>query len=115
MSVPLYFDHNASRPAAIGLRQRGLDVLTALEDEAARLADDILLERAAALGRLLFSQDQDMLRITRRWLHEERRFAGLAYAPQGVHDVGRLIEDLELIAKAHEPHEVRNQVFYLPL
>jgi hypothetical protein len=48
-----------------GLRQRGIDVLTAQEDGANRLDDDRLLERATALQRVLFSQDDDLLVIVK--------------------------------------------------
>jgi hypothetical protein len=42
-------------PAAVtqALRLRGVDVLTAQEDNARRLLDDELLDRATALGRVL--------------------------------------------------------------
>ena len=50
-------------PAAItrALLLRGVDVLTAQFDGTTRLADPDLLDRAAELGRVLFSQDEDLL------------------------------------------------------
>ena len=62
VSVSLYLDVHI--PAAIteGLRLRGVDVLTAQEDGGRRLPDDKLLDRATALGRVLFTQDDDLLR-----------------------------------------------------
>ena len=50
-------------PAAIthGLRRRGVDVLTAQTDKAQRLPDNLLLDRAAELGRVLFTRDEDLL------------------------------------------------------
>ena len=45
-----------------GLRLRGVDVLTAQEDGGRRLRDPALLDRATALGRVLFTQDDDLLR-----------------------------------------------------
>lgn len=50
-------------PAAItrGLLLRGADVLTAQIDGAARFSDPELLDRATELGRVLFSQDDDLL------------------------------------------------------
>jgi hypothetical protein len=74
-----------------------------------------LLERATALGRLFFTRDRDFLRITHRWLATGRDFAGLAYTPQTYRDFGRMLGDLELIAMVHEPPEVHNQIFYIPL
>ena len=115
MSVGLYFDHHAPRPVALGLQRREVAVLTALEDRTDRVPDERLLERATELGRLLFTQDRGFLAIADHWIAGGRDFGGLAYAPQSFRDYGRLIDDLELIAKAHEPGEIRNQIFYLPL
>jgi hypothetical protein len=48
-----------------GARRRGIDVITAQEDRATRLEDILLLDRATALERVLFSQDDDLLAIAR--------------------------------------------------
>ena len=40
-----------------GLRLRGVDVLTAQEDGTTTFPDPDLLDRATALGRVLFTQD----------------------------------------------------------
>jgi hypothetical protein len=54
-------------PITDGLRRRGVDVLTAQEDDATRLDDDALLDRATALERVLFGMDSDLRReATRR-------------------------------------------------
>ena len=52
-------------PAAIteGLRRRSVDVLTAFEDGASLWDDEKLLARATELGRVLFSQDEDLLAV----------------------------------------------------
>lgn len=62
MSLGLYMDVHVPRPITRGLRRRGVDVLTAQDDGAARLPDAELLGRAREQGRLLFSQDEDLLR-----------------------------------------------------
>jgi hypothetical protein len=56
-------------PAAItaGLRLRGIDVLTSQEDGSDRWPDDQLLERSSKLGRVIFSQDDDMLSLASLW------------------------------------------------
>ena len=73
MSVGLYMDVHV--PAAItrGLLLRGVDVLTAQLDGTTELEDPGLLDRATELGRVLFSQDDDLLaeaakRLNRRLL-----------------------------------------------
>ena len=62
MSVNLYMDVHVRRAITEGVRLRGVDVFTAQEDGATRLSDAELLDRATALGRVLFSQDEDLLR-----------------------------------------------------
>ena len=55
-------------------------MLTAQEDGSAELADDVLLKRATELGRVLVSQDEDLLREGARWLNERKDFSGIIYA-----------------------------------
>jgi predicted nuclease of predicted toxin-antitoxin system len=55
-------DVHVPRAVTTALRLRSIDVLTAQEDRAAQLDDDRLLERATELGRILVSQDEDLLR-----------------------------------------------------
>jgi hypothetical protein len=91
-----------------------VDVLSAEEDGAATLDDDHLLDRATALGRVLFSQDEDLLVIVTARLQTGWEFAGLVYAHQLAISIGQAVRDLELIAKALDPADMRNRVEYLP-
>ena len=71
-------------PGAIteGLRQRGVAVLTAQEDGGRRLPDDKLLDRATALGRVLFTRDADLLREATERQRHGVVFAGIIYGHQ---------------------------------
>ncbi len=104
-------------PATVteGLRLRGVDVLTSQEDGTREINDEALLERASALGRLLFSQDRDLLRIATRWQQAGNGFPGIVFSPQIETSIGRLIEDLELLATCCLTEEVADRVTYLPL
>jgi hypothetical protein len=108
-------DHHIPRSITEGLRHRGIDVVTAQEDGAAKLDDDILLERVTQLGRVLFSQDRDLLVITNHWLETKREFSGLIYAHQLNITIGRAVRDLELLAQVLEPEDMRNHIEFLPL
>ncbi len=108
-------DVHVRRAVTDGLRLRGVDVLTAQEDGAAELEDSALLDRATHLGRVLFSQDDDLLREANKRQQTSEHFAGVIYAHQLNITVGRCIDDLELIAKATELDEWLKTVIYLPL
>jgi len=103
-------------PAAItqGLRRRDVDVITALEDEAATMNDTQLLMRSTNLGRVLFSQDEDLLSVTRSWQNTGREFSGLICAHQLEITIGKAVRDLELIAKALDLDDMRNRIEFIP-
>jgi hypothetical protein len=108
-------DHHV--PAAItqGLRRRGVDVLTAEEDQTSEWDDERLLERATLLGRIVFTQDDDFLAIGHHWRNSGRDFAGIVYAHQLRITVGQAINDLELIQKIMTADEMRNRIEFLPI
>ena len=57
------------------LRRRGVDVLTAIEDNSATLGDDQLLERCRVLGRVIFTQDIRFKALAEDWQRQGRPFA----------------------------------------
>ena len=108
-------DVHVPRAITEGLRLRGIDVLTAQEDGAARLLDSALLDRAKILRRVLFSRDQDLLREATRRQQSGQGFAGVIYAHQLKVTIGQCIRNLELIAQVCESEDFANWIEYLPL
>lgn len=115
MSLKLYMDEHV--PAAItdGLRQRGIDVLTVQEDGHAGLADAALLDRAEALGRVIFTRDTDFLREAAHRQQHGQPFAGVVYAHQLRVPIGTCMAELELLASCCDPDDLADRVEYLPL
>ena len=115
MSLKFYLDHHVPAAIADGLRRRGVDVLTAYEDGTAELDDPDLLSRTTQLGRVLFSQDRDLLVLADQWLQAGRTFGGLVYAHQLSVTIGEAVRDLTLIAQVLEPEDMQNHVEFIPL
>ena len=115
MSLKLYMDVHVRRAVTSGLRLREVDVLTAQDDGTTRLPDDRLLDRATELGRVLFSQDHDLLAEATKRQRAGTHFAGVIYAHQLGITIGQCIDELELMAKVVEPEDLAGQVEYLPL
>jgi hypothetical protein len=115
VTVALYMDHNVLRVITAGLQRRGIDVLRGHEDSAHEWEDAALLDRAQALGRVLFSRDDDLLREATRRQREGIAFGGVIYAHQRDVSIGRCTLDLHLIAEAGESEELRDRVIFLPL
>lgn len=115
MSVHLYMDVHVALAITEQLRMRGVDVITAQADNATRLDDPPLLDRATELGRVLFSRDKDLLKITAERQRGVHPFSGLVFAHQLRVTIGRCVDDLEVIAKATNPEEWVGKVMFLPL
>ena len=115
MSLSFYMDVHVPWAMTTELRLRGVNVVTAQEDGAGQFKDPILLDRAAAQGRVLVTHDTDFLREAARRHDQSIPFAGIIFiAPLDV-TIGRAVADLELCAKASKPEEWINRVEYLPL
>jgi hypothetical protein len=106
--VKFYTDEHVSKAVIRGLRQRGADVLTAREAGMLTATDEEHLQRALNEGRVIFTQDDDFLRLHSAGADH----AGIAYAPQGT-SIGDVIRGLMLIAQALDADETRGHVEYL--
>lgn len=115
MTIALYMDQHVPRAITDGLRLRDVDVLTAYEDGTSEWDDPALLDRALTLVRALFTRDKDRLAEAKQRQQAQVTFYGLIYAHQLRASIGQCVRDLEVICKVREPHDLRDQVIYLPL
>ncbi len=76
MVLKFYMDVHIPATITAGLRRRNIDVLISQEDGTREVDDVSLLQRATELGRVLFSQDQDLLLIASEWQCTEQSFVG---------------------------------------
>ena len=111
MSSPIryYFDQNMTAAVAVGLRARGVDVLTAQDAGRCGLPDPDQLAFAAAEGRVLVTFDADYLA-----LHAAgTTHAGIAWAPFLKYSIGQLIAELMLLHGVYTADEMINRLEYL--
>lgn len=80
MPLSFYMDEHVPKPVTIGLRIRGVNVLTAQEDRHRETDDAVLIDRAEQLGRVMFSFDADMLREAARRQQVGQAFSGVIFA-----------------------------------
>jgi hypothetical protein len=108
-------DHNVPLPITNGLRLRDVDVLTAYEDGYDRVDDVMLLDRATALGRVLFTRDEDLLAEADKRQQEDIPFGGVIFAHQLRVSIGTAVNDLELVAQVSSAEDMHNRIQFLPL
>lgn len=106
--IRLYVDEHVSKSIVRGLRRRGVDVQTVHEAGLLAGADEKHLAHAAAEGRVLFTQDDDFLKLHRAGaIH-----AGIVYALQGT-SIGKIIHGLMLICLVLDAEEIEGRVEFI--
>jgi len=116
MPVALYMDEHIPRNITDELRRREVDVLTIQEDGLADVSDPDILDRAADLKRVVVTFDDDFLREASERTRRNIGFYGVIYVDPNDVSIGKLIEDLETLAKVMDPSDFTNRkIEYLPL
>jgi hypothetical protein len=108
-------DAHFPRAATEGLRRRGVDIIMAQEDGSDRLDDLALLRRATSMGRILVTQDADLLREGSLLQQAGEPFAGIVYGHQMRVSIGDLVVDLALIADTTTSEAWLCRIGYLPI
>lgn len=111
MAEPIRFYTDQHIPAAVtqGLRQRGIDVLTAQDAGRCGQADVDQLQFATVAERVMVTFDPDFLALDASGVQH----AGIAWCPATKYSVGQLIQALVLVHGVLSPADMRNHVEYL--
>ena len=107
--VLFYFDQHVPAAVANGLRQRGVDVLTAQEAGRCGLPDPVQLQFATSKERVMVSFDTDFLVLDAAGVQH----AGIAWCPATKYSIGQLIQALVLLHGVLDRSAMRNHVEYL--
>ena len=108
-AIRFHLDENCSHAIADGLRRRGIDVTTTPELGLLGATDEEQLAYARAELRVIFSYDDDLLRLAASGAEH----AGIAFCQQRKRSVGDIVRGLVLIWERLEPHDMVGQVKYL--
>jgi predicted nuclease of predicted toxin-antitoxin system len=106
--IRFYTDEHVAKAVIKGLRERGADVLTVVEAGLLGASDEEHLRMAWAEGRVIFTHDDDFMRLAAAGLQH----AGIVYAHQNI-PIGELIYGLMLIYQVLDADEMQGSVEYL--
>ena len=105
--IRYYTDEHVSKAVVRALRRRGVDVLTTPEAGMLNARDEDHMTRARDEGRVIFTQDDDFLRLAAGRVH-----AGIVYAAQAT-PLRAIISGLMLIHQVLDATEMANHVEFL--
>ena len=106
--IRFYTDENVSKAVIMGLRRRGVDVLSVPEAGTLGASDEEHMRIAALDRRVIVTQDRDFLRLAASGV----RHTGIVFAPQS-RTLGRLIFGLTLIHQVLEPDDMTDHIEYI--
>jgi hypothetical protein len=106
-------DENVILALVLGLRRRGMDVLT-VQDLGKRGEDDpLLLDIAYQRDRIVLTNDQDFLSLAAERASRQELFAPIFYWPQQQRTVGELLGTVLPLAATLSYEEACSRVFFL--
>jgi predicted nuclease of predicted toxin-antitoxin system len=108
-TIRVHLDEHVDPAIAEGLRRHGIDVTTTPEAGLIRAPDEDHIAYGIANGRVIFTQDQDFLRIHAAGIVH----AGIAFGRQRTRTIGQVIDGLRLIWDVLEPQEMENHVEFI--
>ena len=108
-TIRFHLDENCSQAIAEGLRRRGVDVTTTPEVGLLGTLDEEQLAYCRAEGRVIFSYDEDMLRLAAAGVEH----VGVTFCQQRKRSVGDIVRGLVLMWERLEPHDMLGRVKYL--
>lgn len=108
-TIPFHLDENCSHAIAAGLRRRGIDVTTTPEVGLLGATDEDQLRFCLAQGRVIFSYDEDLLRLAASGVEH----SGVVYCQQRKRSIGDIVRGLVLVWERLDPPDLAGQVRFL--
>jgi predicted nuclease of predicted toxin-antitoxin system len=108
-------DEHVPRVISDAVRRHGVDALTVQADGATGADDVTVLNRAAFLGRVVVTNDEDFQVEVARRQRAGESFAGVVFVDLNRITIGQCLRDLEIIGLAGEPEDLANRIEWLPL
>ena len=108
-TLRFHLDENCARAIAQGLTRRGIDVTTTPEAGLVGAIDEQQVAYSLAERRVLFTQDQDFLRLDAAGVEH----SGIAFCAKDTKSIGEIIQRLVLLWEVYEPEEMAGRVEHL--
>jgi hypothetical protein len=108
-TIRFHLDEDVDPAIAEGLRRRNIDVTTSQDVGLLGAIDRIQLAYSHAHGRVLFTHDDDHLKLNAQGVEH----SGIAYCHRLRRKLGEIVDMLVLLWELAEPEEMTNRVEFI--
>ncbi len=112
-ALRIYTDESVPTTVAEGLKRRGVDAWSARDTGNLGLSDEEQLEYAIREQAVIFTHDDDFLRLAHDWTQQGKEHWGIIYVHQYKHSIGECIRHLMDYALILEADDMKNRVEFL--
>ena len=113
MALRIYTDEHVPVVIAEDLRRRGIDAESVRDAGKLGLSDEEQLVYAARRQAVLFTHDDDLLKLARRWEQSGSEHWGILFSPEKRYRLGECIRRLFECALSFDAEDMRNTVMFL--
>ncbi|MBI5788954.1 MAG: DUF5615 family PIN-like protein [Candidatus Schekmanbacteria bacterium] len=111
--LKIYIDENVDIRIAIGLRKRGIEAFSAIEEGTIGTADLEHFNHAATKQAVIFTHDHHFVEIAGTFLKKGKDFWGVIFTEMHKLSMGECIKRLALYADILSAEEMKNQIEFL--
>ena len=109
MEIKFHLDEHVPVAIAQALARRSVDVTTSQDSDLLQARDEEQLEWSAKHGRVMFTCDDDFLRLS----SQGKEHCGIVYCHQDKYSIGQTIDALTTLWREKTPEEMVGRVVYL--
>lgn len=113
MALKIYTNESVPVAVAIGLTQRGVEAWSARDASNLGFSDEEQLKYASHQRAVIFTHDEDFLRLAHDWVQQGREHWGVIYVHEQKLRIGECIRRLMDYALILDPEDMKNRVEFL--
>jgi len=111
--IKIYTDESVDIVIAKGLKRLGVEVSSCKDANNLSLSDRQQLDYSYENGFVLFTHDDDFLKLDAEYISQGKKHCGIIYAHQKDYSIGECIRRLKLIVDVLSPEDMKNHVEFL--
>lgn len=111
--IKIYTNESVQVVIAEGLKRREVDARSCRDVENYGMTDEQQLDYACKEGFVIFTHDDDFLKLSARYMASGKAYKGIIYAHQKDYSIGECIQRLKFIVDVLSPEDMRDHIEFL--